>query len=437
MGLHQLTAVKVAKITDPGKYADGGGLYLNVYKSGSKIWEYRFQLNKKTRYMGLGSYDKKTNSLATAREKAAAARLLVKQGIDPIAQARHEKEKAEAERERIEREQRELDAFENATFKWCADELIEKKKAEWKNVKHHGQWHSSLRDYVYPHIGDMPVNDIEVYHVRKCLDPIWLTKTETASRVRQRIEAVISSAIANQKREAVRGNPAMWKGLLENFYPNAEKVKRKKHIEAGSDGHFAALPYEDMPDFMARLVELDGFAPMALRFLILTVPRTTELRLAKWNEIDFEKRMWVIPAGRMKASKQHRVPLSDAAIDLLNDTPRMSYTDLIFPGWRKGSPMSEGGLSSVLRKRLKITKEVATVHGFRSTFRDYIGEETGYPERLAEYALAHQLSDHAERAYARGDKLKKRFEMMNTWANYCDSKLTSGKVIPIGRKRVG
>lgn len=437
MGIHKLTAVEVSKFTESGKYADGGGLYLYVSKSGTKAWVYRYQLNNKTRYMGLGAYDKKQNSLAAARESAADARAKVKQGIDPIDVAQQLQEQQEAERERLERERREADDFENATFRVCAEELIEKKKAEWKNVKHHSQWNNSLRDYVYPHIGDMPVNDIDVYHVRKCLDPIWLKKTETASRVRQRIESVISSAIANQHREAMRGNPAMWKGLLENFYPNAEKVKRKKHIEAGTDGHFAALPYEDMPDFMARLVELDGFASMALRFLILTVPRTTELRLAKWEEIDFDKRMWTIPAGRMKASKQHRVPLSDAAIELLQNTPRMSYTDLIFPGWRKGSAMSESGLSSVLRKRLNVAKEVATVHGFRSTFRDYIGEETGYPERLAEYALAHQLSDQAERAYARGDKLKKRFDMMNTWANYCDSKINSGSVIPIGRKKAG
>lgn len=423
MALNKLTAVQVAKISKPGRYLDGGGLYLNVYESGAKAWEFRFTINKKTRYMGLGAYDKNINTLANAREQCATARALVKKGSDPIIHAKEEKASVTAEHENIEREKREQEELQNATFKRCAADFIETKKAEWKNAKHSSQWENTLRDYVYPHIGNLPVTDIDVHHVRKCLDPIWITKTETASRVRQRIEAVMSSAIANNQRDAVKGNPAIWKGLLENFYPNAEKVKRLKHLEAGTDGHFAALPYAELPSFMAKLVKLTGYAPLALRFLILTVPRTTELRLATWNEVDFDKKMWVIPAGRMKASKRHRIPLSDAAIKLLEGLPRGAKTDFIFPGWKNGTALSEGGLSSVLRIRMGIDKKLATVHGFRSTFRDYIGEETGFPDRLAEFALAHQLTDEAERAYARGDKLKKRFEMMNAWANYCDSKL--------------
>lgn len=423
MALNQLTAIKVAKLSKRGRYADGGGLYLNVRENGRKQWEYRFQLNKKIRYMGLGAYDKHHNTLSKAREEAANARFLVKQGIDPIQHAQDEKVRSVVNNEKRERELEQFEKSKNATFERSAIELIEQKKSGWKNEKHKQQWLNTLRDYVYPHLGDMPVSDIDVEHVRKCLDPIWHTKTETASRVRQRIESVMSYAIANNLRESSKGNPAMWKGLLENFYPNAEKVKRNRHLAAGTDGHFAALPYDLMPDFMAKLVKLDGFGPMALRFLILTVPRTTELRLATWDEIDFDKKMWTIPAGRMKASKRHRIPLSDAALELLNNAPRVAYTNLIFPGWKKGSPLSENGLSSVLRTRMKVEKLEATVHGFRSTFRDYIGEETGFPDRLAEFALAHQLTDEAERAYARGDKLKKRFEMMNVWAEFCDSNI--------------
>lgn len=423
MALNKLTALQVVKISKPGRYLDGGGLYLNVYDSGVKAWEYRFTINKKTRYMGLGAYDKNLNSLAHARDRCAVARALVKRRLDPIIHGEEEKLRLVTEVENKERQQRKQEELQKATFKRCAADFIETKKAEWKNAKHRSQWENTLRDYVYPYIGEMPINDIDVSHIRQCLDSIWLTKTETASRVRQRIETVISYAIANNLRGASKGNPAIWKGLLENFYPNAEKVKRLKHLEAGTDGHFAALPYAELPSFMAKLVKLTGYAPLALRFLILTVPRTTELRLATWNEVDFDKKMWVIPAGRMKASKRHRIPLSDAAIKLLEGLPRGAKTDFIFPGWKHGTALSEGGLSSVLRIRMGIDKKLATVHGFRSTFRDYIGEETGFPDRLAEFALAHQLTDEAERAYARGDKLIKRFEMMNAWANYCDSKL--------------
>lgn len=427
-----LSAIKVEKLNEPGKYSDGDGLFLVISQSGRKRWEFRYQLNKVRRTQGLGAYDKKSNTLADARKKANDSRLLILDGVDPIDHAKLAGEKRQELNSALEVERERAEELNQATFIRCANEYIEKKSAEWKNAKHKQQWQNTLETYVYPHIGSLPVKDIAVYDVRKCLDPIWLSKTETASRVRQRIEVVISSAIANGWRDPATGNPAMWKGLLENFYPRPEKVKKKRYIEEGTDGHFKAMPYDELPAFMAELVKLNGFAPLALRFLILTAPRTTELRLAEWPEIDFDKKIWTVPEGRMKAGKRHRIALSDAAIELLENVPRLSDSNYIFPGWKRGKPMSENGLSSVLKK-MKITH--ATVHGFRSSFRDYIGEETGYPDRLAEYALAHQLTDEAERAYARGDKLKKRFDMMNTWSAYCDSKLQKGSVTPFARRQ--
>lgn len=413
MAINQLTALQVIQFSVAGRYADGGGLYLRVKDNGNKTWEFRFQLNKRRRTMGFGAFDKKSNGLADARKQAAINRALVADGIDPIEQSTEIEVERLADIER-KREAKKLEvAANNTTFQFCAERYINNKKAEWKNAKHIQQWTNTLELYVYPTIGNMPINQIEIAHIRKILDPIWNTKTETASRVRQRIDAVISSAIAVGER--LTANPAVWKGLLDNFYAKPEKIKKNRNIEQGKDGHFPALPYDDMPAFMAELVKVDGIAALALRFLILTVPRTTELRLAKPDEINIEKKIWTIPEGRMKSGMRHSVALSDAAIEILQSTPRIN--DYIFAGWKRGSPLSDGGLRSVLKRmgRLDIT-----VHGFRSTFRDYIGEETDFHDRLAEFALAHQLTDEAEKAYARGDKLKKRFDMMNAWADYVD-----------------
>jgi integrase len=422
--LNKLTALQINQLTAAGRYADGGGLYLYIKESGTKVWEFRYQLNKKRHFMGLGSFDKKSNGLADARKRAVINRTLVAEGIDPLEQAKEMKAERIDEIERKRKAKKAEARVKSTTFKFCAERFIDNKKDEWKNAKHKQQWENTLALYVYPIIGDLPIDQVEMSHIRKILDPIWSTKTETASRVRQRIEVVISSAIAVGDR--MTANPATWKGLLDNFYPKPEKVKKKRNIEQGKDGHFPALDYEDMPAFMAELVKLDGIAALALRFLILTVPRTTELRLAKPDELNIEKKIWTIPEGRMKAGVRHRVALSDAAIKTLEITPRIN--DYIFAGWKRGSPLSDGGFRSVLKRmgRLDIT-----VHGFRSTFRDYIGEETGFPDRLAEFALAHQLTDEAEKAYARGDKLKKRFDMMNAWAEYVDSLLSSSNVLLI------
>lgn len=419
-----LTAQEVLHLSEPGKYADGDGLYLYIRKNGNKSWEYRYQLHGKRRQMGLGGYNKKTNTLADARSKVIEKRLLIQQGIDPIEHQKEQDRKQQAANEQV-RTENIAQTNAKPTFKFCAERYIKKKSPEWKNDKHQQQWYNTLETYVYPFIGKMPIDDVQIEDIQKVLDPIWTEITETATRVRQRMEAVFSAAIA--LRERTQPNPAVWKGLLENFYPNPEKVKRNKHLEAGTDGHFAAMPYEELPEFMAELIKLDGIAPLAVRFLILTVPRTTELRLALPDEINIEKKIWTVPAGRMKASIEHRIALSDAAIETFQQTPRVKGNDYIFAGWKKGRPLSENGLLSVLRTRMDIPDY--TIHGFRSTFRDYIGEETSFPHRVAEFAIAHQLTDDAEKAYARGDMLKKRFAMMNAWANYCDSKIKKSNIV--------
>lgn len=426
MANNKLSAVKVESLTKVGTYSDGDGLYFDIPKVGNKRWIFRYQLNKKRRILSLGIYHKKINSLAIARTKALEARALISQGIDPI------DHKREQERLKIEKEKK-AQAVKNVeakTFKVCAKAYIKSMQAEWTNEKHIQQWTNTLDTYAYPFIGDIPVKDIEVEHIRLCLDPIWSTKTETASRVRQRIESVIGYAIASKYRTA--SNPAIWKGLLDKFYPKPEKVKKKRRELEGKSEHFDALPYSEIPKFMVKLRKLDGFAAQALRFTILTASRTGEIRFAVWDEFDLDKKEWTIPKNRMKAGREHRVALPDAAVTLLKELPRIN--DYVFPGWKTGQPLSNGGMLSVL-KRMK--RQDITVHGFRSTFRDYIGEETGFPFRLAEFALAHQLKDGAEKAYARGDMLKKRFAMMNAWAEYVDS-LSNGKnVVHINRRVQG
>jgi len=417
MASNKLTTVKVESLVETGSYPDGNGLYFDIPKVGRERWLFRYQLNGKRHLLSLGVYHKKINGLAIARTKALDARALIGKGIDPRDYKRDQEEAKSQADVKYNAEKN----LEKMTFKVCAEAYIESMQAEWSNAKHIQQWTNTLTTYAFPYIGNMPIKDIEIEHVRQVLDPIWLTKTETASRVRQRIESVISYSIAHKYRE--KANPAIWKGLLDNFYPKAEKVKQRRYIVEGTSQHHAALPYSDMPAFMSELVKMEGIAAKALRFLILTVPRTTELRLAEWGEFNLEKKIWTIPAERMKARKEHRVALSDAALKLIEEIPYINQ--YAFAGWKNETPLSDGGLTSVLKR---MNRKDITVHGFRSTFRDYIGEETGFPYRVAEFALAHQLTDEAEKAYARGDMLKKRFTMMNAWADYVDS-LSENKTI--------
>lgn len=406
----QLTAMGVEKLTKEGMHHDGGGLYLKITKTGAKSWLFRFQLNTKRRDMSLYSYHKKSNTLAMARLAVAEARALVLQKIDPI----ERRDRIAAEHQKAEQARQDVNNLQSMTFKICAEDYIRVMTPQWTNPKHISQWTNTLTTYAYPFIGRMAVKDVDVEHVRQILDPIWTTKTETATRVRQRIESILAYAIANKYR--TEANAATWKGVIDNFYAKPEKVKQKRNEQKGVDGHHPAIEYVDVPSFVNDLKQMEGMAAKALHFTILTACRTSEARLAKWDEIDLVKKTWTIPAARMKARKEHRVALSDVVIKLLGELPVLNSH--VFPSGKADNAMSDGAMLALLKR---MNRRDITVHGMRSAFRDYISEETGFAFRLAEYALAHQLKDGAEKAYARGDMLAKRSLMMNAWAVYTES----------------
>ena len=408
----KLTAIKVEKVTEEGSHADGLGLYLHLDTSG-KRWFFRYTEplgNKRRAKISLGAYDKRSNTLADARDTAAEYRKLVRNGIDP--KVERERLKQEAELRKL-KEMNELQKG-TLTFEVVARDWYERNKGQWSNLKHRQQNINTLETYVFPFIGSKGVADVTLEDVRLCLDPIWSTKTETAKRVRMRMNAVFNYAIASGFRE--KANPAVWNGLLSTIYPAPEKLKQQKHLEEGSDGHYKALPYGDVVAFYKALAQKKGIGAVALRFLILTASRTKPVRYAKWEEFDLDKKVWTVPAKNMKDRKEFKCALSDDAVELLEGMERLD--DFVFVGGSLqslGKPLSDAGMSSVL-KRMDVSN--ATVHGFRSTFRDYIGEETDLDYRLAEMALAHTIGSQSERAYARGDLLKKRFSMMNIWADY-------------------
>ncbi|HEX2528682.1 MAG TPA: integrase arm-type DNA-binding domain-containing protein [Geminicoccus sp.] len=363
----------------PGIYEDGAGLRLVVKSSGARSWVLRYQLHGKRHDLGLGGWP--DVSLARAREKAAAARSLKADGVDPLAERGR----------RI-----------ALTFRDAAEALIESKRPGWRNAKHAAQWGATLATYAYPKIGDLDVRRIATTDVLDVLRPLWTQKTETASRLRQRIEAVLDYATATGGRAG--DNPARWKGHLQALLPAPAKVARVEH--------HAALPWQDAPSFMAELAHREGTAARALAFAILTAARSGEVRGMTWAEIDGNAAMWVVPAGRMKAHKEHRVPLTLAALALLPQ--RGEPGDLIFPG-TKSRPLSDMSLTAVLRR---MQRGDLTVHGFRSTFRDWAGEATPHPREVIEAALAHRLKDKAEAAYARGDMLTKRRTLMQDWSEF-------------------
>lgn len=408
--IDMLDAVTVAKITKPGLYADGGGLYLQVTESGLKTWVYRFMLNGRRRDMGLGRAGNRDVTLAQARDKAAEARKLVKSGVDPIEAANAEKA---AQR---------VEAVKLKTFKECAEGYIAAHEAGWRNAKHAAQWRNTLATYAYPTLGDLPVAAIDTALVMGVLEPIWATKTETASRVRGRIEAVLDWARTRGYRDGE--NPARWKGHLDTLLPRTSKVRKVKH--------HAALPYDVIGDFMVTLRAKEGTAARALEFAILTAARTSEVILAKWDEFDLGKRLWTVPATRMKTGKEHRVPLSDAAVAIIEAMARAGKGDYVFPGAKPKRPMSNMAFLMLLR-RMKMPKELVTGHGFRSTFRDWAAERTAYPAEVAEMALAHAVGDKVEAAYRRGDLFEKRVRLMQDWATFCASPPSKGKVVPLAR----
>lgn len=391
MALNKLTATTVAKLNQVGMYGDGGGLWLQI-KNGGKSWIFRFMLNGKARSMGLGSVDVCT--LAEARAKAHEYRKIIAQRIDPI----------EQKEEQVRRNM--LLAAKSITFTDCAMQYIETQRSGWKNAKHASQWTNTIEKYAMPVFGNLSVSDIDLSLVLRVLEPIWNTKNETASRLRGRIEAILDWATVRGYRQG--NNPARWKGHLDVILPSPDKVQNTEH--------HPALPYRDMAKFMAALRQRKGISSLALHFTILTAARSGEVRGAEWSEIDLESKIWTIPANRMKAGKEHRVPLSSQVCDLLNSIPKFENSNYIFPSV-KGDKLSDVTLLAVLRR---MEHKDITVHGFRSTFKDWAAETTSFPREVIEHALAHQLKDKAEAAYQRGDLLVKRSKLMQAWSDYCE-----------------
>lgn len=387
---NKLNVRQVAGLSKAGVYSDGGGLYLRVRQCGSKSWLFIYQYEGKRREMGLGS--DLDVSLAKAREKASAARHLVLDGIDPLAERRSTKARVPAK---------------VITFGNFATELIETIEDGFKNAKHRQQWKNSLVTHAAS-IWPMAIETVAAEHILEALKPIWLTKAETASRVRGRIERVLDAAKVKGLRTGE--NPAIWRGNLELLLPKQTQIKVKHH---------AALPFKEVPLFMAALAGRPAVAARALEFTILTAARSGETRGMTWCEIDLEAKVWTVPAERMKAGAEHQVPLSDVALAALETVKPEAPAPqaIVFPAPR-GGQMSDMAFSALLKR---MDRGDITTHGFRSTFRDWVGEATNFAREDAEMALAHTISSAVERAYRRGRALEKRRGLMDAWAQWCSS----------------
>ena len=382
-----------------GMHADGKGLYLRVQGT-AKTWVFRFQLNGKRRLMTLGN--EAEISVQSARAEAADLVIKVKRGIDPI----DHKQKENAAKK--------IETIKSLTFEGLAGEYIETHRSGWKSAKHANQWASTLEQYVYPVIGAKPPEQVTTDDLLMILKPIWNSKTETASRVRNRIELVWSYAKA---RKLCQGeNPAAWRGHLDALLPKPSKVKTVRH--------HPALEPERVSHFINALRSVPGHGARCLELVILTATRSQEARLAQWKDLDLDNAIWTIPAANMKASKEHRVPLSDTVVNLIKSLPRVEGLDLLFPN-REGKPISDMTLTQTIRRMDAKTSwrdhngDVITAHGFRSSFRDWAGETTHHAREVVEHALAHQLPNKAEAAYARGSLFDKRRALMNDWADWC------------------
>jgi integrase len=386
-----LTARQVATLREPGYFADGNGLYLQVTSTGAKTWIFRYAMAGRRRDMGLGSAS--LFSLAEARAKAIEAKRLVVAGVDPIDARKTRAAAAAVETAKI------------VTFKECAEAYIASMRAGWRNAKHADQWGSTLDAYAYPTLGALPVDSIDTGLVEKALRPIWTTKTETASRLRGRIESILDFARVCGHRSGE--NPARWKGHLDHILPAKGDVAKVEH--------HASLPYADMPAFWPRLQMQDGLGARALELAILTATRTGEVLGARWPEIDLDGALWVVPADRMKAGAEHRVPLSPPAVALLRKLLTIRRNDLVFAGQSAERPLSNMAMAMALR-RMKVA---ATPHGFRATFKTWASEKTSFPHEVSEAALAHTIESKVVAAYQRGDFFDKRRELMNEWAIYC------------------
>tara|TARA_R100001443_G_scaffold95256_1_gene101695 strand:- start:283 stop:1512 length:1230 start_codon:yes stop_codon:yes gene_type:complete len=402
-----LTAREVEALRTPKRHSVGDSLYLRIDGKGNKSWLFRYKKHGKKTWLGLGSYNKKTNTLKMAREKVAKHQMELNQGLYP----NEEKQKRKKQAQTIHQE---IDS--TKTFEQCADDWYQRNEPSWSNSKHKNQIKNTLREYAYPYIGKLNVADVTPADIQKCLDPIWQDKTETAKRVRQRIQAVFSYAIASGYMEGL--NPARWDDNLANVYPSPETVKAKRRLKEGTDGHHKSMPYAELPDFFSRLKKQDGFGALALQLTILTVSRTLPIRMLTWPELHLTNKEWISPAYLQKNKKEFRYALSTYATELLNSIEPLD--DYVFLGGEKGKPSSDAFMSSVL-KRMKVTN--TTVHGFRATFRTYMLEETNNPWELIELGMQHKVGSATERAYIRGDGFKKRLQMMEDWGNYCTSKI--------------
>ena len=384
----ELAPLSVGRLNQKGRHAVGGvaGLYLYVGESGSRSWVLRVMVGSKRRHIGLGGFP--DVSLAQAKERARKARDEIAQGIDPIVRKREAASQLRAKQAIA------------ITFQTAAEAYLTAHGDTWKSAKHLSQWTGSLKNYVYPVIGDLQVQDVGQEHILKILEPIWKNKTETASRLRGRLEAVLDWTTVRKYRTG--DNPARWKGHLDKLLAAPGKIQKVEH--------FRALPIDTMPEFMRDLRQREGTAARALEFTILTAARSGEARGATWAEIDKSSKVWTIPAERMKAGKQHRVPLTDGALFLIESMPRIDGSEFIFSAPR-GGQLSDMALTQLLRRM----GANAVPHGFRSTFRDWAGERTNHPREVAEQALAHVLENKVEAAYRRGDALEKRRTLMSDW----------------------
>jgi integrase len=402
---NSLTPLQV-KNANPGRHVDGNGLHLLVKASGARSWVLRYSLHGKTRDVGLSrcpealvllaQSGREELSLAQARDLAAIYRLKVRAGIDPLSEREQQ-----AAASRVAQAQ---DEAAQLTFYDAAQSYLASRESTWRNAKHRQQWHNTLSAYVFPSLGALPVADIGTAEVLAVLEPIWKSKAETANRVRGRMEAIIDAARARGHFSGE--NPARWRGHLDKILPARQRLSR---------GHHAAMPYDEVPVFLEQLRARKAVAAMALEFTILTAARTGEVLGATWEEVDFEKRTWTVPAQRMKAGREHRVPLSSRAVEVLNETKKLG-SDFLFPGQR-GGKLSGMAMAMLLRRM----GHVVTVHGFRSSFRDWAAEMTAFPHEVCEMALAHTIANKAEAAYRRGDIFEKRRLLMDGWEEFCSS----------------
>jgi integrase len=385
--IERLTTGAVTRATRRGLHPDGAGLYLQVGRTGGRSWIYRYTLRGRTRYMGLGSAA--LVSLREARRKVLGCRRIAADGQDPLEVRRQQSPK----RPKV------------PTFKAAAETYVKANESGWRNARQAAQWRSSLAAYAYPAFGSLPVDAVDTARVLKALQPIWFSKAETATRVRARIQSVLDWASARGFRQGE--NPARWEGHLDKLLPRRSKVAKVEH--------HPALPFDQLPAFMVDLRSRSATAARALEFAVLTAARTGEALGARWSEVDLHRKTWTIPADRMKAGREHRVPLPDRAVALIQSMQTLSRGDVIFPAADGLRPLSNMALLMMLRR---MQRQDLTVHGFRSTFRDWVAERTDFPGEVAEMALAHTVRNQVEAAYRRGDLFEKRRQLMEAWSAF-------------------